>query len=214
MANAQEAETDLKFAIRYSLAIYQPSLLPHSFDISPLRQWFAAKPGKVLYHPLRGDYGEHIGSLSMAKLRGRDVDHVQALQAAAEQLSLDIYLAVIEKELIDYNDDGYEAYLEACEEHEEDEDEDEDDSDIKSEPGEPEQSEVDVSYCIKKAVDLGGRTVSLPRFFDKEGLLDMGCFDRVEPTEEREEYENDPASLGGIYRYKVTVSFLFSFLVI
>lgn len=186
----------IKSAIRHSLASFRPTASTPLLEPSPLRAYFTAKPEKELYCPLTGIYNED--ELSQAILQGRDAEQVHALLAVAEGLSCEVFLASVQKEVIDY-DGSWADYLEDVKMQ------DDDDPDEIEPPPPAQQTQREVSYWSEKLVHLRGGAKFRGRWVDPEALVDDVCFNRFEPEEESEEYENDPASWGTIYRHRLTV---------
>lgn len=196
-------EATIKRPIQSSLALVDPSVfLQHDAQADALQvaliRWLATNPSKELYHTFQHTYDQ--ATLSLHALGGQCLAQIQLLQAISAELPFDIFLAAVQKEAIEhdsayYEDDGLEER-------------DEDEEDYPEEDGsapEPMTDELDVTYWTDKVVDLAGNTIFTLSPIDENALLDIKSFDQVEPVEESEEYEGDPASYGKIYRYHKTV---------
>jgi hypothetical protein len=161
-----------------------------------LRQWLDSG-GSQLYHILDHDYTE--ANISLKALKGADLARVQALRHVSSDLPFEIFLALLEKEEFQEDDDYDWANCMEEPDEDEDEDEDEDDDDDGSEDSDSgalkSQNDSQDTYTITTLGDLSGNVVMTNIHFSKESLLDEECFDGLEPDDEHQGYAGNEVSL-------------------
>jgi hypothetical protein len=176
-----------RWVLTYNMAIDQhaqrPSAALKRSETRALRQalrrWPDDGPGYLL-HTLDHHYTQ--ANVCLDNLKTRDMAQVQTLQGAAEELDLDIFLALIEKEEmgnVEYapsSRGGYYGYHRYGYDDEDDEDDEESYHHI--------DDVLEETYRIKSLFDLRGGLVAEDLSFDIEHMLDLEAFEDVDCDEE------------------------------
>lgn len=161
-------------------------------ELSVIRQtlqtWLSTRPSMrthhELFHTLDHDYTE--ANVSWATLKGRDLAQVLALRSLSKELPFDIFLALLEKESVEDEDEDDWAHNRYMMEEEE-EDYDEDDVEYEYERRNTNNTGNTVfeqTHRVRTLRDLDDKIVVTDLDFTPKNMLDSQFFDEIDPDDE------------------------------